>query len=107
MPASEASGFPGQLDVGAELGSVVLGGRAYLVYPRSRHDAFAEEPAVSICLVARDRSTALRATLQRLTDPSLPPHRIVVIDGSSDDWSLSDGIAHAARHENAIVYQSP
>ena len=61
----------------------------------------------TVCLVVRNGSGALRATLRRLADASAPPHHVVIVDGGSDDWSLSDAIAHAAAHEHAIVYQSP
>jgi hypothetical protein len=107
MPAAEVAGFPGHLDLTPGLGTVELGDRSYLVYPHDRHAGLADAGGVVVCLVARDRSTALRATLNRLADPSLPAHRLVILDGGSDDWSLSDAIAHAAGHGNAIVYQAP
>jgi glycosyltransferase involved in cell wall biosynthesis len=107
MPAPEASGYPGQIDLAPHLATIAVGGRSYLVYPSDRPATLADAPGEPVvCLVARNRAGLLRTTLRRLADPSLPQHRVVVVDGGSDDSSLSVAIAHAATHENATVLQS-
>jgi hypothetical protein len=108
VPGSELAGFPGQLDLVPEVGTIALGDRSYLVYPRTRHGE--RTPArgeLVVCLVVGERAPALRATLARLRDPTLPGHHVVAMDGGSDDWSLADAIADAATGERTLLYRAP
>jgi glycosyltransferase involved in cell wall biosynthesis len=107
VPASELTGFPGQLDLVPEIGTALVGETSYLVYPRARHERTPAAGELVVVLVIGERAPALRATLARLRDPALPAHRLLILDRGSDDWSFADSLAQAAARENVTVYRAP